>query len=77
MTYQSAAEERASDERFEAHQERLAQEADERDAGEVGKHTFTVTVDGCTLTEAEQVMAERIDPDENYGFDYRIWWVTT
>lgn len=44
MTYQSYEEERASDERFEAHQERLAQEADERDQLrrelDVGKHTF-------------------------------------
>jgi stress response protein YsnF len=77
MTYQTYEEERESDQRFEAHQERLAQEADEMEAAAVGKHTFTVTVDGCTLTEAEQVMAERIDPDEDYGFDYRIWWVTT
>jgi hypothetical protein len=34
--------------------------------------TFTVTVTGCTPEQAVQVMAERISPDEDYGFDYSI-----
>ena len=37
--------------------------------------TFTVTVSGCTAEQAEQVMAERLEHDEDYGFDYRIGWV--
>lgn len=35
-------------------------------------HTFTVTVNGCSLEQAQQVMNERIGPDEDYGFFYRI-----
>lgn len=34
---------------------------------------FTVTVMAHNLEQAEQVIAERIDHDESYGFDYRIW----
>ena len=37
-------------------------------------HTFRVTVSGCTAAQAEQVMAERLDHDEDYGFDYQIGW---
>lgn len=37
-------------------------------------HTFTVTVSDCTYDEALTVMAERIGPDEDYGFDYTIDW---
>lgn len=35
---------------------------------------FLVTVTAETREEAEQVMAERINPDEDYGFDYTIDW---
>ena len=35
---------------------------------------FVVTVECETLSQAHQVMAERIGPDEDYGFDYRIGW---
>jgi hypothetical protein len=35
-------------------------------------HAFVVTVSGCSSAEAEQVMAERIGYDEDYGFEYRI-----
>lgn len=38
------------------------------------QHTFTVTITGCTREEAEQVMAERIGHDEDYGFCYEIEW---
>lgn len=34
---------------------------------------FIVTVMAHNLEQAEQVIAERIDHDESYGFDYRIW----
>lgn len=36
------------------------------------EHTFTVTVSNCTREQAKQVMAERIDFDEDYGFTYEI-----
>lgn len=39
---------------------------------EKGAHTFEVTVHECTREQAEQVMAERIGPDEDYGFEYGI-----
>lgn len=35
-------------------------------------HTFLVTVSGCDREQAEQVIAERINHDEDYGFDYEI-----
>lgn len=35
-------------------------------------HSFTVTITGCSKEEAEQVIAERIGHDEDYGFPYRI-----
>lgn len=35
-------------------------------------HRFTVTVTGCTAEQADQVLNERISPDEDYGFDYEI-----
>ena len=34
--------------------------------------TSPVTVSDCTAAQAEQVIAERINPDEDYGFDYTI-----
>jgi len=37
-------------------------------------HTFSVTVSGCTREQAEQVMRERIDHEEDYGFKYTIEW---
>lgn len=36
------------------------------------EHTFLVTVSGCDREQAEQVIAERINYDEDYGFDYTI-----
>ena len=38
------------------------------------KHQFIVTVEGCTLDEANTVMAERLSYDEDYGFDYTVDW---
>lgn len=38
----------------------------------VTDHTFTVTISGCTPEQAAQVIAERINHDEDYGFDYTI-----
>ena len=38
------------------------------------RHDFTVTVTDCTAEQAEQVMAERINHDEDYGFRYQIGW---
>lgn len=38
------------------------------------KHSFVVTVECDTAEQAEQVMAERIGPDEDYGFEYTIDW---
>ena len=35
-------------------------------------HTFVVTVSGCTPEQAAQVIAERINHDEDYGFEYSI-----
>jgi hypothetical protein len=37
-------------------------------------HNFVVTLTGCTQDEAEQVMAERLGYDEDYGFDYGLDW---
>lgn len=35
-------------------------------------HDFVVTVSGCTPEQAEQVLNERISPEEDYGFDYEV-----
>lgn len=35
---------------------------------------FVVTVDAETEHQAEIVMRERLDCDEEYGFDYEIEW---
>lgn len=35
---------------------------------------FTVTVDCETQAEADQVMAERLGCDEDYGFEYTVDW---
>lgn len=40
-------------------------------------HRFVVTVSGCTAEQAEQVMSERINVDEDYGFEYTIGWEGT
>lgn len=37
-------------------------------------HEYTVTVHGCTQAQADQVMAERLEHDEDYGFPYRVTW---
>ena len=36
------------------------------------EHTYTVVVSGCSREQADQVMAERINVDEDYGFEYQI-----
>lgn len=36
------------------------------------EHTFLVTISRCDREQAEQVIAERINYDEDYGFDYTI-----
>lgn len=33
---------------------------------------YTTTVTAATGDEADQVMAERLGPDEDYGFEYRL-----
>lgn len=38
---------------------------------------FRVKVIGCTSEQANKVMAERIDYDEDYGFEYTIKWEDT
>ena len=38
------------------------------------RHTFTVTVKCDTEDQALEVMAERINYDEDYGFPYTIEW---
>ena len=46
----------------------------------VQKHPFTITVEGCTSQQAEQVMGERLSYDEEYRddegnyFDYYLGW---
>lgn len=35
-------------------------------------YQFSVCVAADTLAEAEQVLAERLDHDEDYGFPYEI-----
>lgn len=35
-------------------------------------HAFIVTVTGCSAEQADQVLNERISPDEDYGFPYEI-----
>lgn len=35
---------------------------------------YWVTVDAATQEEADQVMSERLNPDEDYGFDYTLGW---
>lgn len=35
---------------------------------------YLVSVEADSEAQAEQVMAERISPDEDYGFDYSIDW---
>lgn len=36
------------------------------------EHSYIVTITGCTKEEADQVIAERIDHDEDYGFEYSV-----
>lgn len=38
------------------------------------KHTFIVTVDCGTFDNAVQVMQERLNHDEDYGFPYIVTW---
>ena len=37
-----------------------------------GDHSFVVTVKGCERRQAEQVIAERLSYDEDYGFRYEV-----
>lgn len=37
-------------------------------------YIYTVTVNTDTYDHAEQVMSERLGPDEDYGFDYTVEW---
>lgn len=38
----------------------------------MARFTVQVEIDCDTLAQAQQVIAERISPDEDYGFDYTI-----
>ena len=38
----------------------------------IGAARYLVTVSDCTTAQADQVIAERINHDEDYGFDYTI-----
>lgn len=38
------------------------------------RHSFIVTVGGCTHDEAHRVMTERLGHDEDYGFEYTLDW---
>ena len=38
----------------------------------IGARRYLVTVSDCTTAQADQVIAERINHDEDYGFDYTI-----
>lgn len=38
---------------------------------------FVVEVRGCTPAQAAQVMAERLNHDEDYGFEYQVDWAVT
>lgn len=40
----------------------------------VSDYEYIVTVTAASREEADQVMAERIGYDEDYGFFYRIDW---
>ena len=40
----------------------------------VREYSYIVTVFAETQDQANQVICERIDPDEDYGFDYIIEW---
>lgn len=40
----------------------------------LNEYIYIVTVTAETQEHANQVMAERIEPDEDYGFDYIIEW---
>jgi hypothetical protein len=42
----------------------------------MAEHTFLVTVTADTEEQAAQVMAERINVDEDYGFEYTIGFET-
>ena len=52
----------------------IEDEIKSRSSGLSTDHTFMVTISGCTREQAEQVIQERIDPEENYGFKYTIGW---
>ena len=41
------------------------------------EYSYIVTVKGCTKEEADRVINERLDCDEDYGFDYTIEYEVT
>jgi hypothetical protein len=43
----------------------------------MAEHTFLVTVTAASREEAVQVMAERLNHDEDYGFDYSVGFEAT
>lgn len=43
----------------------------------VQSHQFIVTVSECTEDEAKQIITERLEFDEDYGFPYSIEWSQT
>jgi len=38
------------------------------------KHTFIVEIDAETYADAQVVMQERMEYDEDYGFPYSVDW---
>lgn len=40
-------------------------------------YTFSVDVVASSLEEAYEVMAERLNHDEDYGFEYEVGWMHT
>lgn len=38
------------------------------------KFYYAVVIDAEDRQAADQVMRERLDPDEDYGFEYQLWW---
>lgn len=47
------------------------------DRGKRVKYQFVVTVECETQVQADQVMAERLGHDDDYGFVYNVDWITS
>ena len=45
--------------------------------GEPAAFTFTVSVHGCPLADARQVLVDRLGYDEDHGFGYTLDWTLT